>query len=95
VHYLHMVHARDARGHWFINILFVSGPRIYQSISLYLMLDDEIFLNALLSTGLLQSTSSHLFWNQDLELYEYLKSSSHKWKVLPPLAVGNTSMSTN
>jgi hypothetical protein len=62
MHYLHLVHARDAHGHWFMNILFIRAPPNHQAIALYLMLDDERFLNALLSVGLLPSTSTHLFW---------------------------------
>jgi hypothetical protein len=70
MYYLHMVHVRDAYDHWFLNILFVRDPPNYQDISLYLVLDEEIFLNALLSIGLLPLNSTHLLWNQDLESYE-------------------------
>jgi hypothetical protein len=49
VHYLHMVHVKDAHGHWFVNTLFIQVPPNHQDISLYLMLYDERFLNALLS----------------------------------------------
>jgi hypothetical protein len=62
VHYLHLVHARDAQGCWFMNILFVRDPPNNQAIALYLMLNDEKFPNALLSSDLLPSTSAHLFW---------------------------------
>jgi hypothetical protein len=84
VYYLHLVHVRDAHGHWFVNILFIRDPPNYQDISLYLMMDDERFLNALLSVGLLPSTSAHLFWNRYLASYEYIEACSHQWKVLPP-----------
>jgi hypothetical protein len=93
VHYLHLVHARDAHGRWFVNILFIQYPPNYQYISLYLTLDDDIFLNSLLSMGVLPWTSSHLFQNRNLESYEYLEACSHQWQVLPPSTVGNTSMS--
>jgi hypothetical protein len=93
VYYLHLVLTRDAHGCWFVNILFIRALPNHQDISLYLTLDDEICLNALLSVGLLPSTSAHLFWNQDIDLYEYLEACSHQWKVLPPSIVGNTLMS--
>jgi hypothetical protein len=48
VYYLHLVHVRDAHGHWFVNILFIRAPSNYQAIALYLALDDERCLNALL-----------------------------------------------
>jgi hypothetical protein len=57
------------------------------------VLNDERFLNSLLSVGLLPSTSTHLFWKRDLESYEYLEACSHQWQVLSPSTVGNTSMS--
>jgi hypothetical protein len=62
MHYLHLVHARDAYDCWFVNILVVKDPPNHQAIALYLVLDDERCLNALLSVGLLPSTSTHLFW---------------------------------
>jgi hypothetical protein len=61
VHYLHMVHAKNAQGHWFVNILFVRVPPNHQSISLYLVLTDEQCLNDILLVGLLPSNSAHLF----------------------------------
>jgi hypothetical protein len=60
---MHLVHARDAHGRWFVNILFVQAPPNYQAIALYLALDDERCLNAALSTGLIPSNSTHLLWN--------------------------------
>jgi hypothetical protein len=47
-----MVHARDAHGHWFVNIIFVRDPPNHQDIALYLMMIDERFPNSLLSVGL-------------------------------------------
>jgi hypothetical protein len=79
VHDLHLVNARDAHCHWFMNIIFIRAPPNHQTIYLYLMLDDERFLNALLSVGLLPSNSTHLFWKQDLESYEYLEACNHQW----------------
>lgn len=61
MHYLHLVHAGDTQGRWFVKILFVRVPHNHQAIALYLMLTDERCLNALLSTSLLPSNSSHLF----------------------------------
>jgi hypothetical protein len=93
MHYLHLVHAKDAQGHWFMNMFFIRVPPNHQAIALYLMLTDERCLNALLSVGLLPSTSTHLFWKRGLESYEYLEACSHQWQVLSPSTVGNTSMS--
>jgi hypothetical protein len=62
VHYLHLVHVRDTKGHSFINILFVRAPPNHQAISLYLMLTDERFPNALLLAGLFPLNSTHLLW---------------------------------
>jgi hypothetical protein len=93
MYYLHMVLARDAHGCWFVNILFVWVVPNHQTIVLHLTLNDERFLNALLSAGIFPSTSSHLFWNRDLELYEYLEACSHQWQVLLPSTVGNTLIS--
>jgi hypothetical protein len=76
MHYFHLVHERDAHDRWFMNILFFQSPPNHKVISLYLMLDDERCLNALISMGLLPSTSAHLFWNHDLDYYEYLKACS-------------------
>jgi hypothetical protein len=93
VYYLHLVHMRDTHGRWFMKILFIRALPNHQYISLHLVLDDEIYLNDLLSTGLLPSTSTHLLWNQDIELYEYLEAFDHQWQVLPPSKFGNTLMS--
>jgi hypothetical protein len=93
MHYLHLVHVKDAHGCWFVNMFFVRVPPNHQAPALYLMLNDERFLNALLSVGLLPSNSTHLFWKRDLESYEYLEACSHQWQVLLPSIVGNTSMS--
>jgi hypothetical protein len=60
VHYLHLVHAKDAQGRWFMKILFIRVPPNHQAISLYLMFIDERCLNDLLSMGILPSNSSHL-----------------------------------
>jgi hypothetical protein len=87
MHYLHLVHVRDAHGHWFMNILFIRSPPNNQDISLYLVLDDERCFNALLSVDLLSSTSAHPFWKQDLDSYEYLESCSHQWQVLLPSTI--------
>jgi hypothetical protein len=77
MYYLHLVHARDAHGRWFMNILFIRAPPNYQAIALYLVMDDDRYLNYLLLAGLLPSTSTHLSWNQDLKSYEYLEACSH------------------
>jgi hypothetical protein len=62
MHYLHLVHARYAKGRWFMKILIIQSPSNHQAIALYLVLTDERCLNALLSTGLLSSNSAHIFW---------------------------------
>jgi hypothetical protein len=67
MYYFHLVHVRDAHGHWFMNILFIQALPNHQYILLYITLDDERCLNSLLSAGLLPSTSNHLFWNGDIE----------------------------
>jgi hypothetical protein len=59
---LHLAHAKDAQGHWFMNMFFVQSPPNHEAPALFLMLTDERWLNALLSAGLFPSTSSHLFW---------------------------------
>jgi hypothetical protein len=78
MYYLHLVLTRGTHGHWFVNILFIWALPNHQDIALHLMLDDERCLNALLSMGVLPSTSAHLFWNRDLELYEYLEACNHQ-----------------
>jgi hypothetical protein len=60
MHYLHLVHAKDAQGRWFVNIFFVQVPLNHQAPTLYLVLNHERSLNSLLSTGILPSTSAHL-----------------------------------
>jgi hypothetical protein len=77
MHCLHLVHLKDAQGCWFVNMFFVRVTTNHQYIDLYLMLNDERFLNALLSMGLLPSNLAHLFWKQDLESYEYLEDCNH------------------
>jgi hypothetical protein len=74
---LHLAHTKDTHGHWFVNMFFVQFPPNHQALALYLMLNDERCLNALLSAGLLPSTSTHLLWRRDLESYEYLEACSH------------------
>jgi hypothetical protein len=74
---LHLVHAKDAQGHWFMNMFFVRSPPNHEAPALFLVLTDERCLNALLSAGLFPSTSAHLFWIWDLEFYEYLEACSH------------------
>jgi hypothetical protein len=61
MHYFHLVHARDAHGYCFMNILFSRYPSNHQDVALYIMLDDERFLNSLLLAGLLPWNSAHLF----------------------------------
>jgi hypothetical protein len=61
MHDLHLVHVRDEQGRWFVNMIFVRAPPNHKGVSLYLILNDERFPNALLSASLLPSTSVHLF----------------------------------
>jgi hypothetical protein len=77
MHFLHLVHAKDTQGHWFMNMFFIQVPLNNQATALYLVLTDEICINALLSMGLLPSTPSHLFWKRGLVSYEYLEACSH------------------
>jgi hypothetical protein len=77
VYRLHLAHAKDTQGRWFVNMFFVRFPPNHEAPALYLMLTDERCLNALLSAGLFPSTSAHLFWKRDLESYEYLEACSH------------------
>jgi hypothetical protein len=77
VYRLHLAHTKDAQGHWFVNMFFVQSPPNYEAPSLFLMLTDERFLNALLLEGLCPSTSAHLLWIWDLNFYEYLEACSH------------------
>jgi hypothetical protein len=58
---LHLGHAKDAQGHWFMKMFFVLFPPNHEAHDLYLMLNDERCLNAFLSAGLLPSTLAHLF----------------------------------
>jgi hypothetical protein len=74
---LHLVHKKDAQGHWFMNMFFILFSPNHQYLALYLVLNDEKWLNSLLSTGLLPSTSAYLFWKRDLDSYEYLEACSH------------------
>jgi hypothetical protein len=93
MYYFHLVHMRDAHGPWFVNILFIQYLPNHKDIALYLTLDDERCFNSLLSTCILPLTSADLFWNRDLELYEYLEACSHEWQVLQPSKIGNTLIS--
>jgi hypothetical protein len=77
VYCLHLAHAKDAQGRWFMNMFFVRFPPNHEAPTLYLVLTDERCLNALLSMGLIPSTLAHLFWKQDLESYEYLEACNH------------------
>jgi hypothetical protein len=61
MHFFHLVHVKDIQGCWFVNMLFILVSSNHKAIALYLMLINEIFLNTLLSTGLLPSTLAHLF----------------------------------
>jgi hypothetical protein len=74
---LHLEHEKYAQVRWFVNMFFVRFSPNHEAPTLYLILNDERCLNALLSEGLLPSTSTHLFWKRDLESYEYLESCSH------------------
>jgi hypothetical protein len=67
---LHLAHVKDAQGRWFVNMFFFRFPLNHQAPTLYLVLNDERCLNALISPGLLPSTSTHLFWRRDIESYE-------------------------
>jgi hypothetical protein len=49
---LHLAHAKDAQGHWFVNTLFIRSPPNYEAHALFLMLTNERCLNSLLSAGL-------------------------------------------
>ena len=95
MYYLHLEHAKDAQGRWFMNMFFVRSPPNYEVPALLLVLTDERCLNALLSVSLFPSTSAHLFQIWDLEFYEYLEACSHQWQALSPLTYGNTSMPPN
>ena len=74
---LHLAHAKDAQGRWFMNIFFVQSPPNYEALDLFLVMNDERCLNSLLSLGLFPSTSTHLFQIWDLEFYEYLETCNH------------------
>ena len=90
---LHLEHTKDAQVRWFMNMFFVRFPPNHQAPPFYLVLNDERCINDLLSAGLLPLNLSHLFWNRDLESYEYPWACSHQWQVLSPSTIGNTSMS--
>jgi hypothetical protein len=77
MYHLHLAHAKDAQGRWFVNMFFVRSPPNHEAPALLLVLTDERCLNALLSAGLFPSTSAHVFWIRDLEFYEYLEVCSH------------------
>jgi hypothetical protein len=61
VYHIHLAHTKDAHGRWFVNMFLVLFPPNHEAPDLYLMLTNEICLNALLSVGLLPLTSTHLF----------------------------------
>jgi hypothetical protein len=74
MYHLHLAHAKDAQGHWFMNMFFIRSP---PNNALFVVLTDERCLNAFLSVGIFPSTSTHVFWIRDLEFYEYLEVCSH------------------
>ena len=74
---LHLSHAKDAQGHWFMNMFFIRSPPNHEALALFLVLIDERFLNNLLSVGLFPSNLDHVFWIRDLKFYEYLEACSH------------------
>jgi hypothetical protein len=45
---LHLAHAKDTQGHWFMNMFFIQFPPNHEAPALYLVLTDERFLNAIL-----------------------------------------------
>jgi hypothetical protein len=61
MYHLHLAHSKDAQGHWFVNMFFVQSPPNHEAPALFLMLTDEICLNALLSMGLFPSNLAHVF----------------------------------
>jgi hypothetical protein len=61
MYHLHLAHAKDAQGRWFVNMFFVRSPSNHEAPALFLVLTDERCLNALLSAGLFPLTSAHLF----------------------------------
>jgi hypothetical protein len=61
MYHLHLTHTKDTQGRWFMNMFFVQFPPNHEAPALYLMLNDDGFLNSLLLAGLLPSTSAHLF----------------------------------
>jgi hypothetical protein len=93
MYHFHLAHAKDTQGRWFVNLFFVRFPPNHEAIALYLMMNDERFLNSLFSVNLFPSNSTHLLWKRNLESYEYLESCSHQWQALFPSTVGNNSMS--
>jgi hypothetical protein len=62
VYRLHLAHAKDAQGHWFVNMFFIQFPPNHEALALYLMPTDERCLNALLLAGLFPLNSTHLLW---------------------------------
>jgi hypothetical protein len=77
MYHLHLAHTKDTQGRWFVNMFFVRSPPNHEAPALFLVLIDDRFLNDLLSVGLFPSTSTHVFWIQDLEFYEYLEVCIH------------------
>jgi hypothetical protein len=77
MYHLHLAHVKDAQGRWFVNMFFIRFPPNHEATTLYLVLNDERCLNALLSAGLFPSESTHLLWKYDLDSYEYLEACSH------------------
>jgi hypothetical protein len=77
VYCLHLVHAKDALGHWFVNMFFICSPPNYEAPTLFLVPTDERCLDDLILVGLFPSNSAHLFWIWDLKFYEYLEAYSH------------------
>jgi hypothetical protein len=66
VYRLHLAWMKDAQGRWFVKMLFVRSPPNHEAPSLFLVVTNEICLNALLSVGLFLSTFAQVFWIGDL-----------------------------
>jgi hypothetical protein len=77
MYHLHLAHTKYAQGRWFMNMFFVQSPLNHEAPGILLVLNDERFLNALLSVGLFPLTLAHVFWIRDLEFYEYLEVCNH------------------
>jgi hypothetical protein len=45
---LHLAHAKDAQGHWFVKMFFIRLPPNHEAPALYLVLTDERCLISLL-----------------------------------------------